>query len=45
MRMSEMGMEIINEMLVAALAEAFPNCPALQATHQNQQPEEDQCHV
>ena len=38
-------MEIIEEMLVAALFEAFPDCPALQAKNESQQPEEDQCHV
>lgn len=36
-----MGLEIANEMLVATLAGAFPNCPALQARHENQQREEE----
>jgi hypothetical protein len=43
--MSEMGMEVANEMLVTALASAFADCPASQAKQDKQQPEEDQSHV
>jgi hypothetical protein len=43
--MSEMGMEIAAEMVVAAVATAFPDCPVLQAACQNQQTEEDQSDV
>ena len=38
-------MEIANEMLVAALADAFPDCQVLQAKLAKQQTEEDQSHV
>jgi hypothetical protein len=38
-------MEIANEMVTATLAEAFRECPVLQAKCQNQQREEDQSHV
>lgn len=46
--MSEMGLEIANEMLVAALVDAFPNVVVLQASREKQpreQQEEYQSHV
>lgn len=41
-----MGMEVMNELLLGALAEAFLDCPILQVKYENQrQREKDQSHV